>query len=341
MNSWWRGIKIGLVIIGTTIGAGFATGREIWEFFGSYGEGSQYGILLFAVLFGISSYIILSICFAQKTENYYALLQQLMGERAARIFDYIMIIYLLLLTVVMFAGSGAAAGDQGMPEMYGILLCAILVFFVVAGNINGIIQFNAWMIPILIGVLLFLALSHLIQGAQEMKITNFSLHIVPSAIIYTSLNVVPLISVLSTFGTEIKNKKEIRIAVFTTMIGIGSLAYLLNSAILKISGSFEDLQIPLFSLIRIWPEWVTLWMTILLLIAIISTAISGVYGAARRVSMKYQYPLWKTSLVITMLAIPLSAYGFENLIKNFYPIFGLVNLFLLGLILIYPLKNAQ
>ena len=43
-----------MTIVGTTIGAGFASGREIWEFFGSYGEESHWGIILSMVLFFLS-----------------------------------------------------------------------------------------------------------------------------------------------------------------------------------------------------------------------------------------------------------------------------------------------
>lgn len=45
---WLSGLKWMFLIIGTMIGAGYASGRELWEFFGNE---STFAILLFAVLF--------------------------------------------------------------------------------------------------------------------------------------------------------------------------------------------------------------------------------------------------------------------------------------------------
>ncbi|NLY67966.1 MAG: hypothetical protein GX069_10455, partial [Tissierellia bacterium] len=51
MNKNW--IKIASVYIGTVIGAGFASGREILEFFGVYGIKGIFGIIVSGLLFSI------------------------------------------------------------------------------------------------------------------------------------------------------------------------------------------------------------------------------------------------------------------------------------------------
>ena len=49
-------IKIALVIIGALIGAGFASGQEIYLFFFSYGKRGIFGIAVSAILLGIIIY---------------------------------------------------------------------------------------------------------------------------------------------------------------------------------------------------------------------------------------------------------------------------------------------
>ena len=49
-------IKIALVIIGALIGAGFASGQEIYLFFFSYGKRGILGIGVSAILLGIIIY---------------------------------------------------------------------------------------------------------------------------------------------------------------------------------------------------------------------------------------------------------------------------------------------
>ena len=49
-------IPIVLVIIGALIGAGFASGQEIYSFFYTYGIYGIYGIIIMCILLGILIY---------------------------------------------------------------------------------------------------------------------------------------------------------------------------------------------------------------------------------------------------------------------------------------------
>ena len=44
---------VAIMYVGTIMGAGFASGREIWQFFGVFGERAYIGIALIAILFVI------------------------------------------------------------------------------------------------------------------------------------------------------------------------------------------------------------------------------------------------------------------------------------------------
>ena len=46
-----------LLILGSLIGAGYASGQEIWQFFG---DESGLAILLFTIMFSLSTYIAVS-----------------------------------------------------------------------------------------------------------------------------------------------------------------------------------------------------------------------------------------------------------------------------------------
>ena len=57
MNKNW--IKIASIYVGTVIGAGFASGREITEFFGVYGIKGTWGIFLSCSLFAFVGSLLL------------------------------------------------------------------------------------------------------------------------------------------------------------------------------------------------------------------------------------------------------------------------------------------
>ena len=63
-------IKIILVIIGTLIGAGFASGKEIYLFFAKYGNYGIIGIFISAIITTIIIYKTLKIVKKYKINNY-------------------------------------------------------------------------------------------------------------------------------------------------------------------------------------------------------------------------------------------------------------------------------
>ena len=62
-------ISITLVILGALIGAGFASGQEIFSFFYIYGKNGIYGILIMSILIGIFIYKSLKIIYHWFTIN--------------------------------------------------------------------------------------------------------------------------------------------------------------------------------------------------------------------------------------------------------------------------------
>lgn len=336
----WKSIKIGLTIIGTTIGAGFASGREIWEFFGSYGLGSQYSLFLAMVLFMVMVMVVLTISRNQKTKNYYGILESLMGKKLANLFDVLTMLYLLSMSVVMFAGSGATFAQWNYSYMLGVLFIAVMVFIVLLFDVEGLVSIQSFITPILVGVLLFVCIRFIVnfEGpvlGEEREAVSW-----PSGITYAALNIVPLIAVLSTLGGELKTKRELWIAGLVSTFGLASIAMLMNYSLIKMSDDIATYEIPLFSLLQEYPTGMIAVVSVILWLAIYTTALSGVHGIVSRVSTLVTCPAWLLSLLLIVLMIPLSQFGFSTLVSVLYPIYGVLNLFVLGLLILYPISRS-
>ena len=63
-------ISITLVIIGALVGAGFASGQEIFSFFYVYGKNGIFGIIIMCLLMGFLIYKTLKIAYLNKNDNY-------------------------------------------------------------------------------------------------------------------------------------------------------------------------------------------------------------------------------------------------------------------------------
>lgn len=336
-----------MAIIGTTIGAGFASGREIWEFFGSYGAVSQWGILLSMSLFTFSSMVILNISWSKGARNYYEVLVTLMGEGLAKWFDKLIIIYLLSSITVMFAGSGATFKQWDFPFWMGVLAIGIAVLLILFYGVKGLLSLNVALMPILMIVLMYVCIYYLlglpfsVETAAEDQILDISEQW-PSAITYASLNIVSLLAVLSTLGREIKDKKEIWISGLISAIFLGGVAFLLNKALMEVGPEEIILfDIPLFSLVVGHHSALILLVTIILWLAIYTTAVSGVYGISNRLSQRWRAPIWLIGCGVMILLSPLTQFGFATLVNVLYPIYGIINLFILALLLLYPIQSRR
>lgn len=100
-------IKIASIYIGTVIGAGFASGKEIIEFFGVYGIKGIVGIIISGVLFSILGSLLLMKIYRNKIEDFNELATKVFGRRFGFIVDTLIGFSLYTGFSVMISGSGA------------------------------------------------------------------------------------------------------------------------------------------------------------------------------------------------------------------------------------------
>ena len=101
-------LKVVFVIIGTLIGAGFASGQEINTFFFSFGIKGLFGIALSSIIIGIIIYKTFKIIYKNNINNYKEFLNYLLkNEKINNITNSIINIFILVSFYVMIAGFGA------------------------------------------------------------------------------------------------------------------------------------------------------------------------------------------------------------------------------------------
>ncbi|MBM7662223.1 putative membrane protein YkvI [Bacillus mesophilus] len=333
---WRNGIKWMFLILGTMIGAGYASGRELWQFFGAE---SGLAILLFTILFSICCYVIMKISFEEKTEHFLPVLNKLIGTKLSSVYDIVIIFYLFTTTMVMLAGGGAAIEIFHIPYWIGIVIFSCLLVILFIWNIRGMTSLNAVIIPLLIIGLLGTIITFMLKspssiGYEWTKQSNW-----PSAFTFTALNVIALIAVVGAIGKEMKDKNEAIIASVGSGLILGGIAFFYNQSLLQVSNEIVLYEIPLFAILKDYPYSMIILMTILLWTAIFTTAASGIFGLTSRLRQYLQMPTWLVALFIIVIMIPLTKFGFSTLVAVLYPIYGLINLYLVAAILIYPIAN--
>ena len=149
-------LKVVFVIIGTLIGAGFASGQEIYAFFYSFGIKGLLGILGSSSIIGIVIYKTFKIIYKNNIENYGDFLDFLIkNEKVKDITNIIVNIFILISFYIMIAGFGAYLQQElNLNRIIGSCILAILCLILFKTNVSGLVKVNEILIPLLIIIVL-------------------------------------------------------------------------------------------------------------------------------------------------------------------------------------------
>lgn len=333
---WKSGLKWMFLIIGTTIGAGYASGRELWQFFG---HESGLAILLFTVFFSASCMVIMKVSHEKKSTDYLPVLRAIVGTKLSGLYDVMIFLYLFTTTVVMVAGSGATGQAFNFPYWWGVLVIVIALIILFTKDISGLLTMNQVILPLLLGGLLYI----LIMFTLDQDLSLFShwheQRNWTAAFPFTALNILPLIAVLGAIGNKVNTKQEIWIASIGSGLTLGTISFIYNSSLIQIADELLLYEIPLFAILRDYPFGMLILMSVLLWFAIFTTAAAGVLGIVSRLQSIWNLPVWVLVTVILITMIPLTTLGFSTLINYIYPVYGILNLYVLTRLLLYPVWN--
>jgi len=333
---WKAGIKWMYLILGTVIGAGYASGRELWQFFGFE---SGLAIILFTLFFIISCYVIMKISYEEQSEHFFPVLERLVGAKLSYVYDALIVVYLFTTTVVMIAGGGATLQALSVPYWIGIFIFCLLLVLLFFWEVRGIISLNSILIPaLLLG--LFYVLFHFQTNHVHAWTFNWQeQYNWPAAFTFTSLNILSLVAVLSAIGKEINDLKEAKIASIGSGLILGGVSYLYNETLTQLSDKITTIEIPLFAILDESPFIMFLAMSVILWMAIYTTAAAGIFGLATRFKTIFKVPLWIVALILILFMVPFAKFGFSTLVSILYPIYALINLYLVVTILLFPITN--
>ena len=329
--------KIVFVIIGTLIGAGFASGQEIYVFFFSYGIKGFIGIIISSVGMGVLIYKTLGIINKYNINSYKDLLDILIKNKKENkyfnfknIINLIINIFILVTFFIMIAGFGAYFEQQfGINSLVGSSILAILNFVIFLTSVKGVIKANELLVPMLIVFLVIIGFINIID-INIVKLGNYIIrtnqsNYILSAIIYASYNSILLIPVLITLKKYINTKKQI---LFISLIGtiiVILLATIIFLILIRVDVDITKLEMPAVYVVSNIFKFLEIIYGFIILGSIFTTSISLGASFLQNVS-KNKKSYTQIAAIMCITSILTSQIGFSNLINLLYPIFGYLGL---------------
>ena len=298
------------VIIGTIVGAGFSSGREIAEFFGIFGNFAP----LIAIVFGILTFcgLYAYICFNPK----------LMSKKAHKFFNSFILIASLISLSSMIAGLYSI-----IEIMFGNILwfwvILFICYFVLTKGINGLSKANLILLPTTILLLVVLATCTLVKYGIDYSFININSTVIQIAtypLLYFGLNIFTCFPISQEFCSYLTKPQKKRVCLFVAII-LTMLVVLIQFSILRPVTNYSMHEIPMLMLsVEQFPA-LGIFTSIAIAIGIITTLLSCGFILQKELNKKISNIHFATLLPL-LLGFLLSLIGFSNIVKYAYPITG-------------------
>ena len=320
----WNAGSIGLTFAGSFLGAGYVSGQELWQFFGSFGGGGLLGVLAALALlavFGLALMYIISRTGIAEMDAVLVPWKRLAWLR--KLSSALQLILLFGVIAIMYAGGGALLEQLfSLPTWLGRTLMAVLVTLVALRGLRGAVGAFSLIVPVIVALTLLFGGMALARygvslpafGAAEgsnplMRSAAFG------AVTFAFYNFFGSVGILAPLGEAASSKRAARRGV---LLGTALLLLIAYSVLLAVMAVPEtaDAELPMLALAYGLSRPLGYVYGILLLLCMYGSALS--MTGSERVEKRRGWFI----LALGALGYAASSVGFGDLISVVYPVFG-------------------
>jgi len=338
-----NGLKIAVVYGSVFLGAGFASGRELIQYFVGFGRVGMWGLIVSGLLFALVGWSVLTICRREGISSYSELMKHLLGERLGPIMEGCVAGFLFCLFAAMLAGAGATAYQAFyLPFSLGAIIVALIVFAVLCFGLEGIIKINLFLAPLMllggifIGIYSFLAYTTPVFASFGGR---FGLAWLLSAIVYGSYNLVTGVPVLTATSKLAVTKRDVMVG---GLLGGGVITLLGLAMSLPLFLYYADiitLEIPFLHIAYGYGHIFSVLYLAVLISALLTTAACNAFAVLQWLESRGYKNKVKAGAVLCIMAFCAAHIGFSNIVIFIYPLFGFLGLFKIVVILYSAAKK--
>ncbi|WP_400246946.1 hypothetical protein AB3U99_08925 [Niallia sp. JL1B1071] len=341
-NKWYAAIQLAAVYVGTVVGAGFATGREIVVFFSQYGFIGLLGILLSGFIFAYFGAKLMRISVKIKASSYQEFTIYLFGKVVGTMINFLLLLMLVGVCAVMFSGAGAVFEEQlGLNKTIGVIFTIVLSLIVMRVGTRGLFAVNTFVVPIMISfsfILFFLSVSLPGFFGEIFQIESITWKMISSPFSYTALNLALAIAVLVPAASEIGDEEVVKWG--GILGGIALMMILISShfSLIMLKNVYLY-SIPMATIMKNLAPQLS-WVYILVIYGeIFSSVIGNIYGLERQLRSIIPLPSMVLIGGIILVSYLISFVQYGTLLSFLYPIFGYISLVFLLFLWIKPVPK--
>lgn len=332
--------RIAANFAGTIIGAGFASGQELTQFFVAYGSMGLTGLLITCLLFTWLAIQILEISYQIHATSYHELLYYVCGKRIGLLLDLLITFFLFGVLTITLAGASTLSQDTlGHPYLgLGIMFFSLLL--TTLRGLNGITAANLIITPLATLTLVIIGLSSLFHHELSLSVIHFPPqtdlpipHWLLASLLYLSYNLVMSTTVLVPLGSRIPQRWARILGSMAGGILLLLLAGLITLVVILHYPESLEYEIPMLFIASSQHLIHHTSYIFIFAAALYTTGLACLYGCATKFTMATGLSLKNSLLILLTLSFLFSTAGFSELIGIIFPIFGYATLWFTGKLL--------
>jgi uncharacterized membrane protein YkvI len=337
-------IKVACIYVATIIGAGFASGQEIIQFFSVYYKGGFWGILLAGILFSAIGCIVLDRVYRLRIRSYDEFIFPALGWFAGWVVQIGVTVFMFCLFCIMIAGSGNVLSDKlGIPFEYAALIMGLLCMVFILSSIKGLVMLGTIVTPVLLAGIVLVGFYIIVYRDRSVFSSIDSLKGIVnswffSSLLYVSYNSLMSVVVMCNLLPYLKTKRTGRVGGILGGALLCFVALVLNTAIFMYYPGPAESELPVLGILGRYGSLAGSLYAILLWLAMLVSAVTSGFCFVDRVASKVSIDKHLLTIALCAAAVPLSTLGFSRLIVAIYPVFGYLGLFLVLVILMQGLR---
>ena len=332
-------LSVALLYVGTVMGAGFASGREIWQFFGVFGTWGQIGVLFAALLFVILGLMTAYISRTIGSNDMGRVVVPGGSPKVIAVVGHFMA-WLLYTAVVSMSAAGGALLHQlfGLPSWIGGLLVVILVILTVLGEFQRVSRVFRYIMPVLFVTVV--AVSLLVISVPlapsdlhaEIEVSPMAPNWILASLLYISLNMLGMIAVVANSAVNARSRSHALAGAGLGGVFLGILALGLLIAVQTDMHYTQALDLPMLGFAGRLSPALTVVYGLILFFAIYSAATSNFYSFTTKIPAgpKKKYLMVAAAFCGFLLGL----IGFKNVISFLFPMIGFMGFAVIGMLIV-------
>lgn len=338
--------QLATIFVGSIVGAGLSSGRELNQFFSVYGHKGFIGLLICAISYILVGRMIIQISIKYEVNSYNEFISLVCPRAIAAFTNIVLTLFLISSTSIILAGSSAVVHQYfGIPKWIGLAVMVVFSVFFLLKNTKGLFEVNSVIVPILIVVMSAIFIGYVMNNSGQLDL-NYIMHLpvtkkkwMGSSIIYTGFNIISIVGIIVPLANELKEPK-----ILTKGIIWGTIILTIMSGyitfLMMVNPTYPmQYEIPILAIATKIGSGLQIALLVVIWLEMFSSQISNIYSLTRCLESKFRISYKKGIFICLVTAAPFSMIGFSKLVDFLYPLYGVLSLAFVGCCVVFYIKD--